>query len=471
MGIGSSTPNISTPTIIDRSFISAPVVQVASARHTTIWLTNQGTVYSAGKYNGFGSGTPTSTPGPINMTGVLSGKSIIAVAASAGSVRTLASDGTISGWGANSDNELDIATSVTEYFNPENSVLSEIPTNVRFTSIQGGETTYLLLGNDSNIYMTGFNRYGQFGNGNSNITDPLRSGRTIMNNSLAGQSIKKLVAGYISNFAILNGMVATTSTPTPTPTVTTTSMPVNVTTSAPTNVVTLVIQGDVAPRVSGNQAALPQPVVSATQVLFTNASVTSSLLINLRSNATIPKEATIVAADVRINIAYVASLVQIAVVLYDEFGEQAGNVTFGVSTVGSVTVSLQSVLASLIAQYQRAFTIRAIRGSILKASLEVQTPDVQVNIDGSVTSTLEYSTPVTGTPTPTPYYTPNSLLSNEVVTIPQGFLIGIIVISCIVGAMIIFAVLLMAVVILYEYIQRKKARRLQEQCTSTIHHV
>ncbi len=151
-----------------------------------------------------------------------------------------------------------------------------------------------------------------------------------------------------------------------------------------------------------------------------------------------------------------ASSARISVILSDEDGTQAGNATVTVTSIGVVTVSLKQVLTSLIAEYQKSFTIRAIRGSILKASLGIETPNVAVNIEEQVTSTLEVAPTPTSTSTSVTQELGTGLSAGAIAGIVVGAVAGVVVVIGLIGVVVI----IVAVII---RIRNKKKIRIEEQ--------
>jgi hypothetical protein len=223
----------------------------------------------------------------------------------------------------------------------------------------------------------------------------------------------------------------TTSVPTPVPTTiipTTTSTPTTVaptttvptsSTIIPTTTTTTTIAPSVAPATSvptsapksfssggtltssqsGNVTGIPKPQTNESVVIYSSASATSIVSVTLQNTTVIPKNAIVQQASVTFKVTYVTQTVVIAVILTDEFGEQAGNVTTTITTVGTISVDISALYAQILAQYHQNFIIRAIRGNILKVSLGIVTTDVAVNLDPtSVTSTLVYAEQVTTVP-------------------------------------------------------------------------
>jgi alpha-tubulin suppressor-like RCC1 family protein len=249
---------------------------------------------------------------------------------------------------------------------------------------------------------------------------------------------------------------STSALPTTTAVPTTTVVP---TTSAPTTPpVIQIVQGTITSQVIGNISLVPRPVFNTSLVLFASTNVTVTLPIAFAQNATIPKEAIIARVSVSFSVTYIAKSAQLAVILSDEDGNQAGNVTVTVDQAGAVSVNMKDVLNELIRVYQTPFTIRAIRGSILKVSVGVVTEDVPINIDPTVTSTIEYSTPVTAEPTTV---APTSKPTTSVVE-PQtlsGVAIALIVVGSVIGTalvLIVVAAIIIVIIVAVVMVRRKK---------------
>jgi hypothetical protein len=265
----------------------------------------------------------------------------------------------------------------------------------------------------------------------------------------------------------------TIPTPTTAPATTTTTVapmttpiPTNSTgTPVPTNPpVIKIVSGIATSQVSGIVTLLPPPVVNNSLVLFTSANVTSTLPIAFQSNTTIPKEAIVSQVAVTFNVTYLASSAQVAVILSDEDGNQAGNVTVTINKAGAITVNMKDVLAEAVRLYKQDFTIRAIRGSILKVSLGVVTPDVAINIDPEVKSTVEFATQVTTPPTATSPVTTsrNTFAVEPTAGLSPGAIIGIAV-GSVVGAALLLVVAVTVIVVLVVAVVLVRKRRVYVQ--------
>lgn len=94
----------------------------------------------------------------------------------------------------------------------------------------------------------------------------------------------------------------------------------------------------------------------------------------------------------------------------------AGNVTLIINNAGNWGIEYSNLYNELVKEYQRPFTIRAIRGSVLKFSLDIDTKNIAVNLDqASVQNSITFSTTIqetTVTPTPIPFNTTTTTSTN-----------------------------------------------------------
>src|ERR1035438_6215917 len=107
-----SVPYSAVPIAVSTSGVLSgkTIVAVAAGSYHSLALASDGTVYSWG-YNGQGelgnnSYSDSGVPVAVNTSGVLAGKTIVAIAAGYYQSLALASDGTVYGWGENSYGEL-----------------------------------------------------------------------------------------------------------------------------------------------------------------------------------------------------------------------------------------------------------------------------------------------------------------------------------------------------------------------------
>jgi hypothetical protein len=77
-------------------------------------------------------------------------------------------------------------------------------------------------------------------------------------------------------------------------------------------------------------------------------------------------------AKVTFIVTYIEKKVTVLVTLTDEFGDIAGSVRAEISTNGTINVDISALYNQILAENQKKIEIRAIRGSILKVSLSVE---------------------------------------------------------------------------------------------------
>jgi alpha-tubulin suppressor-like RCC1 family protein len=165
-----STTNSSVPVVIDRTGVLAgkTVVAVAAGAYHNLALCADGTLAAWG-YNNYGalgnnSTTNSSVPVLVNQTGILAGKTITAISAGGYHNLALCSDGTIAAWGYSSAGQLGNLSTTT----------SIVPLRVNQTGMLAGKTVVgvaagnahsLALCSDGSATAWGDNTNGQLGNG------------------------------------------------------------------------------------------------------------------------------------------------------------------------------------------------------------------------------------------------------------------------------------------------------------------
>jgi alpha-tubulin suppressor-like RCC1 family protein len=164
-----STTNSSVPVAVSQSGVLAgkTVIAIAAGEYHSIALCSDGTVAGWGDngYGQLGNSSTTSSPVPVavNQGGVLSGKTVIAVAAGANHTLALCSDGTVAAWGYNSHGELGNGSTTS----------SSVPVAVSQGGVLSGKTVIAVasglshstaLCSDGTAAAWGYNTYGQLGN-------------------------------------------------------------------------------------------------------------------------------------------------------------------------------------------------------------------------------------------------------------------------------------------------------------------
>lgn len=187
------------------------VVAVSAGRNHNLVLCSDGTVAAWG-YNGYGrlgngSTTQSSVPVVVNASGVLAGKTVVAV--SAGGVHSLAlcSDGTVVAWGFNGSGQLGDGTTAN----------SSVPVAVHTGGLLSGKTVVAIaaggshsmaLCSDGTLASWGMNSSGQLGdNSTTSSSAPVA---VFAAGVLAGKTVTSISAGqYHSLVGCSDGTIAT----------------------------------------------------------------------------------------------------------------------------------------------------------------------------------------------------------------------------------------------------------------------
>jgi alpha-tubulin suppressor-like RCC1 family protein len=207
-----STTNSSVPVAVANTGVLAgkTVVAVAARDDYSLALCSDGTVAAWG-YNGDGrlgnnSTTDSSVPVAVANTGVLAGKTVVAVAAGGAHSLALCSDGTVAAWGYNGDGRL----------GNNSQTGSRVPVAVANTGVLDGKTVVavaaglyhsLALCSDGKVAAWGYNGDGQLGNIiTTSSSVPVAVTTTTV---LAGKTVVAVAAGQAHSLALCSdGTVA-----------------------------------------------------------------------------------------------------------------------------------------------------------------------------------------------------------------------------------------------------------------------
>jgi alpha-tubulin suppressor-like RCC1 family protein/phosphodiesterase/alkaline phosphatase D-like protein len=179
------------------------IVAIAAGGDHSLALYSDGTLAAWG-YNNYGqlgnnSTTQTTAPVLVNKTGVLSDKTIIAIAAAGSHSLALCSDGTIAGWGYNNYGQLG-NNSTTNSSVPVAVDRTGVLLGKTVTALAGGNSHSLALCSDGTIATWGYNAYGQLGNKSStNSSVPVLVDRT---GALSGKAIAAIASGASHNMGL-----------------------------------------------------------------------------------------------------------------------------------------------------------------------------------------------------------------------------------------------------------------------------
>lgn len=207
LGDGTTTSPRSIPvaTTVTGLLNGKTIASMASGSAHTLLLTADNRLYawgqgSAGQLgDGTGNFLASSTPVAVSMTGVLSGKTIVAVAC--GGIHSLALDSTgkLYAWGQNAIGQLGDGTGVS-------GVKSDVPVAVLtsgvlsgkvITGMAGGSSFTIVCTSDGGVYTWGQGTNGQLGNGTTTTTNS--PGAVDTSGVLSGKRIVAVAAG--GNFA------------------------------------------------------------------------------------------------------------------------------------------------------------------------------------------------------------------------------------------------------------------------------
>ena len=145
-----STTNSAVPVAVDTSGVLAgkTVVAIAAGSQHSMALCSDGTiaVWGHNPYGQFGNGTTVDSlvPVAVDRTGVLAGKTVIALAGGADHTVALCSDGSAATWGLNTDGQLGSGYTVTQSTVPV-AVGSTLGIAPHFTAIFDGQSANHVL--------------------------------------------------------------------------------------------------------------------------------------------------------------------------------------------------------------------------------------------------------------------------------------------------------------------------------------
>ncbi len=170
LGDGSTGVNRLRPVAVDQSGVLAEktLVAIAAAEVHSLALSADGAVVSWGQ-NGsgqLGDGSVANQPTPVlvDQSGVLAGKTVVAIAAGQWHNLALCSDGTVAAWGENSQGQLGNNTFVSSAI-PVAVDHTGVLTGKQVISIAAGSRHSLVLCSDGTLYGWGANTNGELGTG------------------------------------------------------------------------------------------------------------------------------------------------------------------------------------------------------------------------------------------------------------------------------------------------------------------
>jgi alpha-tubulin suppressor-like RCC1 family protein len=205
-GIGDFT-YLTTPTspYMNGLLAGKDIIDVALGDYHTLALTNDG-LYSWG-YNlngqlGLGSASSQiSLPSAV----IISGKRISTISSSGSNVLALTSDNTLYSWGANNYGQLGVGTKITSA-SPITVNVTGVLTGKTVTKITNSGSTSFAITSDGQLYSWGYNAVGQLGDGTK--TNQLYPVAVNMTGVLAGKTISKVFCSTLSTFVLTSDGMA-----------------------------------------------------------------------------------------------------------------------------------------------------------------------------------------------------------------------------------------------------------------------
>ena len=203
-----STTNSNVPMEIDRSgaLSGKTVVAISAGFSHSLALCADGTVVGWG-YNSYGqlgcgsrgTGTSWSLPVTVDQTGVLAGKSVIAVSAGPNHSLALCADGTVAAWGYNANGELGNSSAAQSNV-PVAVVQTGALAGKAVCAISAGGEHNLVLCTDGSLVTWGSNSYYQLGT--NSPTTPGVPVAVTQSGVLAGNTVTSIAAGYHHNMVL-----------------------------------------------------------------------------------------------------------------------------------------------------------------------------------------------------------------------------------------------------------------------------
>ncbi len=204
LGDGGSSQN-SVPVEVDRSGVLAgkTVIAVSAGSFHNLALCSDGTIVAWGFNNhgqlGNGSTATSRVPVLVKLIGALAGKHVVAVAAGAYHSFALCDDGSVVGWGYNDEGELGDGGTSTAMIPVEVNVAGVL-SGKRVASISTGQYHTMALCADGTLVSWGYNNRGQLGDGTTTTSgSPVEIGKKGV---LAGKLVISISAGNTHSLAL-----------------------------------------------------------------------------------------------------------------------------------------------------------------------------------------------------------------------------------------------------------------------------
>jgi alpha-tubulin suppressor-like RCC1 family protein len=205
LGVGNQNSGASNgPRLVDQTGVLAgkTIVAIAASHSHSLALCSDGTLtaWGANGSGALGDGSTTSRWAPVmvDQTGVLANKSVVAIAAGASHSLVLCGDGTLATWGTNHGGL--VVDSVAKNLVPALVRRDGALAGKTVTAIAAGDTHSLALCADGTVVAWGTNTYGELGSNSTAITRvPVAVDRSEL---LANRAVMAIAAGPSRSFAL-----------------------------------------------------------------------------------------------------------------------------------------------------------------------------------------------------------------------------------------------------------------------------
>jgi alpha-tubulin suppressor-like RCC1 family protein len=202
LGDGTTTDSL-VPVLVSNvgALAGKTVIAIAAGLIHSMALCSDGTVVAWGAGVGLGnnSAASSSVPVAVDTTGVLSGKTVVAISAGTGLSLALCSDGTVVSWGGGSSGQLG-NNSTQDSLVPVTVTTTGVLAGKVVTAVACGQQHCLALCSDGTVAAWGFNGEGQLGNNSQfNKSVPVAINTFGV---LAGKTVIAISAGSIHSLAL-----------------------------------------------------------------------------------------------------------------------------------------------------------------------------------------------------------------------------------------------------------------------------
>lgn len=199
--LGNSTNAFSvSPVAVDvhRALLGETVTAISAGGSTSAALTISGKVYAWGDggqgQRGDGTFSPAQTPWPVDTSGVLNGKTITKISVGGNHMLARSSEGKVYAWGLNNSGQLGNGSGTAQFPTPSAVDMTGVLSGKTVTAVSAGSDFSLALTSEGKVYAWGSNYSGTLGNGTT--TDSNVPVAVNMSGVLAGKTVIAIIAGY-----------------------------------------------------------------------------------------------------------------------------------------------------------------------------------------------------------------------------------------------------------------------------------